>query len=68
MDYSNVRFKKNTSHIAFENYVLCKIIIVVTEQTAPKITKTLSLQTLTYLPPYMSEASIALDLQNVCYK
>ena len=41
--------------------MLCKIIINVTEQTAPKITKTLSLQTFTYLPPSTSEASIALD-------
>lgn len=57
-----------TSHIAFENYMICKIIINVTEQTAPKITKTLSLQTFTYLPPSTSEASIALDTQKLCYK
>ena len=42
--------------------MLCKIIIVVTEQTAPTITKTLSLQTLTYLLPSMREANIALDM------
>ena len=42
--------------------MLCKIIIVVTEQTAPTITKTLSLQTLTYLLPSTREANIALDM------
>lgn len=48
--------------------MLCKIIINVTEQTAPKITKTLSLQTFTYLLPSTSEASVALDMQKLCYK